>query len=285
MFKPPAIRNILIPTDFSREAEIAFAHALRLTLALKADLDVLHVEGEHTPPDWSLAPLVVGMLSRWEFLDPAAGRDDVAALGIRAHRSIARGVRPEVAILEEISRSHADLVVLATHGRVGLDRWRHPSVSEAVLRLRPVPVLLIPAGCLGFVDVATGDVNLKRVLVPIDHTPNPGPGFDAAVAILKALGSEDAQIATFHVGAGHPEVELLRPAPGWKIHHWNAEGGVVDSILDVATTWTANLIVAVSEGRRNFFDELLGSTVDRLVAASRTPVLVVPADWGSRDVA
>ena len=39
MFKPPAIRNILLPTDFSTESDIAFAHALRLTLALRAELD------------------------------------------------------------------------------------------------------------------------------------------------------------------------------------------------------------------------------------------------------
>lgn len=283
MYKPPTIHNILVPTDFSGESDIAFAHALRLTLAIKGELDLLHVEPHNDRSDWRWAPRVIETLVRWHYLDPAAETTDLAALGIRARKTLTSGTSADQAILAEIAASHADLLVLATHGRVGVERWLQPSVTEAVLRSRPIPVLLIPAGCKGFVDSETGEAVVQRVLVPINQTPNPAPGFDAAVQVLRAFGHESPEIATLHVGTGHPEAELLRPDPNWKIFHWNAGGGVVDGILYHASTWAPNLIVAVSEGRRNFLDELRGSTVERLVARAKTPVLIVPADWGTRD--
>lgn len=37
------------------------------------------------------------------------------------------------------------MVVIATHGRSGVERWRLGSVAERVVRHTPVPVLVIPA--------------------------------------------------------------------------------------------------------------------------------------------
>lgn len=283
MFQPPPIRNILVPTDFSDDAELAFAHALRLALALEAQLDILHVEPGNVESDWHWAPRVLDTLKRWGHREAEVSATGVAAYGIRVRRTMASGVAADAAILEEIAASHADLVVLATHGRAGLERWLQPSVSEAVLRRRPVPVLLIPAGSKGFVDLASGEASLHRVLVPIDETPNPAPAFDGAIAFLRGLAGGEAQLATLHVGTGNPHVDLLEAPPGWDVFHWNASGPVVDGILGVASTWHPDLIVAVTEGRRGFLDALRGSTVERLVAAAATPVLVVPADWGARD--
>jgi nucleotide-binding universal stress UspA family protein len=59
-------------------------------------------------------------------------------------------VDPEVSLdspLPAIARAveSADLVIMATHGRGGLDRLRHGSVAEGVVRQVPVPVLLVRA--------------------------------------------------------------------------------------------------------------------------------------------
>jgi nucleotide-binding universal stress UspA family protein len=50
----------------------------------------------------------------------------------------------------------ADLIILATHGRGGLDRLRHGSVAERVTREAQMPVLLVrPPSKLAAVDAAT----------------------------------------------------------------------------------------------------------------------------------
>ncbi len=275
------IRSILVPTDFSQPANVAFAHALRLALALKAELDIFHVEPHNDTTDWRWAPPVLETLIRWGFLEEGATEADLARLGIRARRTLSSGERPDEAILHEMASSHADLVVMASHGRSGIARWLQPSVSRPVALRAPVPVLLIPADSKGFVDEQTGYGTVSRVLLPVDVVPDPGPAFDAAGIFSRALPGDSTEFATFHVGLGHPALELMQVPAGARLHHWRAEGGVVESIATTAFTWSADLVIVVTEGRQNFLDALRGSTVERLMGATPKPLLIVPAGWGS----
>lgn len=275
----PRIRSILVPTDFSEEARVAFEHALRLSVAFKADLEIFHVEPKNWTADWHWAPKVVETLHRWGYLPADATEADLARLGIRVHRQMSSGDTADHAIMMEMANTHADLIVMATHGRHGVDRWIQPSVAAPVALKGAALVLLIPPGVKGFVDHDTGGGGLGRVLVPIDHRPHPAPAYDAAVLLTSHFPGEEVELATFHVGAQRPEVDLLRPGKGWKIYHWSSEGLVVSQIADTARAWQASLVVAVTEGRRNFLDAVRGSTVERLVDALTCPLLIVPADW------
>lgn len=61
-----------------------------------------------------------------------------------------RGGDARLQILEELREHPADLVVLGTHGRGGLDRLALGSVASAVARNAPCSVLLIsPDASLG----------------------------------------------------------------------------------------------------------------------------------------
>lgn len=53
------------------------------------------------------------------------------------------GAPPQV-ILEAAQNESADLIVMSTHGRSGLNRLLYGSVAEAVLRGTRIPVLLVP---------------------------------------------------------------------------------------------------------------------------------------------
>lgn len=47
-------------------------------------------------------------------------------------------------IIQYIEAHNIDLIVVGTHGRTGVDRYLLGSVSEKVVRLSPVPVLVVP---------------------------------------------------------------------------------------------------------------------------------------------
>lgn len=279
-----AFRSILLPTDFSDEAMVAFAHGLRLAVALKAELEILHVEPKNDQPDWRWGPRVLETLVRWGFLTANATEDDVARLGIRYRKVVSVGEKAEQAIVEEIVTSHADLVVMAAHGRSGVRRWLEPSVSAPVALRGAVPVLVIPHNKRGFVNVDTGETSLTRILIPVAEKPHPAPAFDGAALIAGALPAEVIYFASLHVGAGVVETDWLEPNPTWKTLSWNVDGGVVESVEDTARTWSADLIACVTEGRHGLLDALRGSTAERLLEHTPTAFLVVPHEWGTDQV-
>jgi nucleotide-binding universal stress UspA family protein len=67
----------------------------------------------------------------------------LAAAGLSVEVDFIEGGNVAAMILEAIEESGADLVVMSTHGRSGLDRWRFGSVAERVARHTSVPVVLI----------------------------------------------------------------------------------------------------------------------------------------------
>lgn len=57
---------------------------------------------------------------------------------------VASDGRASDAILDAIRTHHADLAVVSTHGRTGIERAAKGSIAETLVRLSPVPVLTLP---------------------------------------------------------------------------------------------------------------------------------------------
>jgi len=133
------IRTILHPTDFSERSAYALHLACALTRDYGARLVVLHV----APPPLIISaegalPLEPDTVARAEKeqLDSL----DVPDVGVRAERQFAEG-DPVTEILRVAGEIHADLIVMGTHGRTGLERLLLGSVAELVMRKAPCPVL------------------------------------------------------------------------------------------------------------------------------------------------
>jgi nucleotide-binding universal stress UspA family protein len=65
----------------------------------------------------------------------------LAARGVEASVEVWRGA-PFSAISE--TARDGDLIVMASHGRVGFRRWLLGSVAEKLVRSGPVPVMIVP---------------------------------------------------------------------------------------------------------------------------------------------
>ncbi len=143
--------RILVGVDGSETSDVALAEALRLAKEQHAKLRLVHVADimppaglESTHIDYDLFRDSALRAGR-EFMDHAqslARRADLeqdaesAVIEARAH-DISDG------IVGEAARWRADLVVMGTHGRGGLERLLLGSVAESVARHAPVPVLLV----------------------------------------------------------------------------------------------------------------------------------------------
>lgn len=88
------------------------------------------------------------------------------------------------AIVREADARRAGLIIMATHGRSGLDRWVHGSTALEVLRRAAMPVLLVRAAGPETLPEA-GDL---RVLVALDGSALAETALPPAMALLELLG-------------------------------------------------------------------------------------------------
>jgi nucleotide-binding universal stress UspA family protein len=274
------IRSVLHPTDFTIGGEPAFAHALKIALAGRTKLYVLHADGgdaDHV--DWSAFPGARRTLARWGALPEGSPTSDVKdKLGLHLAKISTREHDPVRAIARFVEEHGSDLMVLATHGRDGLPRWLHGSVAEAVARKTELATLFMPPEARGFVDPASGALEPLRVLLPIDHRPRPQAALRAAERLCRTLGASEALLQMVYVGApGDMPAIGLEPGSLFKPAQAARSGNVVDEILAAAAESQANLIVMATAGHQGFLDALRGSTTERVLRHAPCPVLAVPA--------
>ena len=139
--------KILHPTDFSACAEEAQVHAIRLARALGAELVLLHVLVE-TPlyGEGLVAMKQVRELyetqRKWAGETLEARAAEASAAGATTRWKLSVGV-PFEEIVRAAREEGADMIVMGTHGRRGLDRLLLGSVANRVIRLADCPVLTV----------------------------------------------------------------------------------------------------------------------------------------------
>src|SRR5437899_6904833 len=147
-----AMRSIVHPTDFSDMIAAAFSHALRMALAARSKLHLLHVS-QYDANEALAFPHAQRLLAQWGL----SHEDDppwtiASKLGIEVDNIRIKLQEPSQAIVDFLSEHGSDLVVLATHGRDGVAHWLHGSVAEAVFRRSAIPTPCIQPAARGLVD-------------------------------------------------------------------------------------------------------------------------------------
>ena len=269
----PFVKSIFHPSDFSKASELAFVHALAISLIRQTELVIMHA-GHGDKNDWQQFPAVRKTLERWQVL--AAGSSSTAVfekLSMRVKKVSARG-DPVRTSIEQIERQKPDLVVLATRGRYGLPLWLKPSVAQAIARRTSAMTLFVPRGCDGIVS-RDGVIRLRRILLPVDYQPDAREAVIYAARAAQAFGDEPVEIVLLNVnGSDFPKFD--RPeSNAWTWKELRRNGDVVSTILDAARA--ADLIVMATEGRHGVIDAMRGSVTEQVVRGAPCPVLAVPA--------
>lgn len=304
--------HVLCPIDFSPASLRALRYAAAFAVWYDARLEVLHVA---PAVDSGLVPT------------PADRREDdppyprsreaiVAAIEGAIGSAGAGGVNPTAVVLE--GRAHeriahraqaapADLIVMGTHGRSGVQRLLLGSVTETLMRTAPCPLLTVPPAAPA---VGAAALTLDRILCPIDHSPSSlaalqyaldlGKRTDSGVTVLYALEYMDPD--------DHLEVSPLDPCHGASVEsrrrhehlldhararlHAQLEAVAVSgspieavvvadraykAILRHAAESRADLIVMGAQGSGGLELLLYGSNTQHVVRAATCPVLTVRA--------
>lgn len=147
MTKSTVLHRILCPVDFSEGCLRAFEFALGLARQSGAVVEALHVLQlpMYALPDGAILSSPELALERsnqlQEQLDELLER--YVGAGVKLESRLTSGIT-HLDIVQRAKESHADMIVMSTHARSGLQRLLLGSVAERVLRTSPVPVCVVP---------------------------------------------------------------------------------------------------------------------------------------------
>jgi nucleotide-binding universal stress UspA family protein len=260
-------QTIVHPTDFSDASAHAFAHALRIVLTMRGTLYLVHVADSNSFDEGF--PHVRQALSLWNLMNEEESPSAVGKLRIKVSKVGVESETPLSGLSNFLDEHPTDLIVTATHGRDGIDRWLHGSIAEELSRQAKVSTLFIPPTARGFVDQDNGKLHLSRVLVPVDQSP-PADVLGLIRAFVQAMNGLDTTIELMHVGETEPQIIEDGAVVPVTLH----TGDPVNAILAAAEQ--VDLIAMPTKGHHGFLDALRGSTTERVVRHSPCPVLAVP---------
>lgn len=275
--EPIAPKLILVPTDFSAPSAQALRYGAAIAERFSAHLLVVYADPFVLPVDVTIA---VGTFSvpRQDLVD--AAREQLQTfVEANVPSTVPYDVRvvvglPVDSIVAQASETGADLIVMGTHGRTGLRRWILGSVSEAVMRLAPAPVIVVHESS-----------NVTSVAQRIVGCVMPSRESRAALRHAETFAGDTARFVLFGSpsNAGRPFtmdclhlLQVLTPAE--LLGHTSfklAQSVSSEDVLAEADADRADLIVLGIDKDRDFSDVLRGTMAERVVQHSACPVLTV----------
>jgi nucleotide-binding universal stress UspA family protein len=301
MSESQAHRTIMVGVDHSALAQIALESAVVFADAVRATRLHLVRVLEPFPVEWPVPRLTAPNLAvndLWGATLDAAKKDLDERVVPTGRLLVTREVRVGVPAQELVlaaSQAGADVIVVASHDRHGLNRFALGSVASTLLRTAHCPVLVVSKD-------RPGTKILKRIFAAVDLSPVSGKVIEHAMSIAaceRASLRVVSLLEPLKVPAGvkpevRDELQVLLPK-----HHRDklkmlieklrdprvevdleivSPAAVRETILKLAKTHDADLIAIGTSGHNAWHRLFLGSTATRVVSDAHCPVLVVPFD-------
>ena len=299
---PTRLKSLLATTDFSDASLAGVRCAVALAKELGTALTLLHV----VEPPSRIGGLEAVPLARTETEVAALARAQLDRLAahervgdVRLTASVRTG-KPYHEITAAAGDGAADLIVIATHGRTGLQRALLGSTAERVVRHAPCPVLTVPATAQpGKGAGQAAPFQIRRLVVPLDFSPLAQAALPWASFLAARFGAElillhvvekfpidyllgrevtADSLARLRVQGAARLKELaadLGKTTGLKVSAVVRDGTPFTEICAAGRELNADLIVLTTHGYTGLKQVWLGSTAERVVRHAPCSVLTV----------
>jgi nucleotide-binding universal stress UspA family protein len=294
--------RMLIPLDGSNVAEQVLPYARFVAKALTIPVELLGIVDPVPLADFSevwqgpdVDRLVAEeMTGTTRYLETTARSFE----GGQVKCSVLRGT-PEEVIIEQAAGDEKTLIVMATHGRSGIQRWLLGSVADKVLHGATNHLLLVRASDTGRTD---GEAILKTVIVPLDGSSLAEKALSCVEDLAKKMKLEIVLMRAYALPPAFSADEYgtytdelvtqleaeARDYLAEKVKEMKGKGfGNVSSVLNLgygaqdiialARKTPDNFIAMSTHGRSGMRRWMLGSVTERVVRHSGDPVLIIRA--------
>jgi len=268
------VNHVLMPVDLGHSSEAALRCAQTLVSALGAKLTLMYVNDALTLQSYD--EIYTG------YRELPEEQEDLMEDAVRqwAHPIIGRVPYDVIVVADDpvrgiataAARHEADLIIMGTHARHGLQRFFGGSLAEAVLHHTDRPVLTVPQ---------TAETRLADIVCPVNFTEVAQRAARAACCMSRAVGS---RLHMVHV-AGHSEPDLAQRLRSWtggilspecEVAEIIVRGGTAaERIVQYAGDVNADVIVLGAQRRRHGERAAVGTTTEAIMRISPTAVMSV----------
>lgn len=284
-------QSILVPVDGSPLAEAAVPYAVAIAERARSKVQFVFVYKDGFP----LEPIELARQYLLQLTAQARERlgDSVSSV------LLSGAVAPT--LVKQARKIGADLVVITTHGRGGLERAWLGSVTDQLIRRIGIPLFVVrPVAGL---PVPTFEP--REILVPLDGSPLAEAALPPAAALAQLWDAELALVQIVHplMAAADPAASAAQPydkelttiayesateyvkqaaeplrnsgvkATGFALI---ATDLAAHQLRELASPERVSMVAMATHGRGGVRRLLLGSVTDKLVRTAQVPVLVVP---------
>jgi nucleotide-binding universal stress UspA family protein len=287
-----ALRTILVPLDGSTRAECALPLAERLASALGSRLLLVRV----IEPSTHISDLA-GEIPPWQASQELSEFEDEAtqeylarvSATVRSHgieQVVIRAVRgqPASVLLALLSSGQANLVVMASHGRGGVQRALFGSVATRLIRHGNVPIVIVRPG-----GNELRYLSLTRALVPLDGSTVAeralgmarllaGPllrHITLARVVNPELPASESESAQSYLAVTCASLTAAVSEHVCVVDNVLLVGDETEQILEQSRA-DYDIIILCTHGRGGPQRWLLGSVAESVVHGARIPTLLLP---------
>ncbi|MGB7566829.1 MAG: universal stress protein [Chitinivibrionales bacterium] len=262
--------KVIHPVHECANASIPFVHALKLALASHGELEIVDFRG-HDEDDLG----VRAFLEKWRLLPQGSHRGDVQKIGLKVTKVMKHG-NEKKELSKKMEEKNFDIIVLGTKSQSPILHLFGPDIIEYLAAHFRKTTLYVPDAARPFVDPETGEILLRKILLPIASSPSPDRAFSFLHRLLKIFPGSSPRITGLHCGNSFPFISASF-LEGLSWDQTLSSKPAAMEIVDTARQQNIDLIIMATKGPDTFAKKILGSMTEQVVRSAPCPVLSVPA--------
>lgn len=295
--------KILVPVDFSEYSEYALTYANAFVQKFGGTIDCIHVVDMGFMNDGAVDGVYVSSADlhrstegikaeAQKHLDHFVKKEHLLGTEITPHLASGHAAEEITTLADDIG---SDIIIMATHGRSGLDHLVFGSTCDKVVRTSSIPVLAIKHPEHEALN-DDGSLKIASILCPIDFSEFSHSAVPIAAMIAGGLGAKLTLAHVVDARFDYPEwtaqvainnsQELAKSAEeNLKAAAADIDGVDTDVFVTIGVPHRAlnekikegnfDLVVMPTHGRKGIAHALLGSVSEKMVRTSACPVLTV----------
>ncbi|NNC85588.1 MAG: universal stress protein [Bacteroidia bacterium] len=273
------MKNILVPTDFSKTAQVSTEYAAHLAKSLNAKITLYHAF--HVPAPVTGVPAIVVSPEEME----AENMERLQAIASDLNTKLGTHINIECkskigfaveSITEESKSSDYSLIVMGIDGSSAIAEVLIGSSTTAVMRYSKIPLLAVPAGST-YKDI--NHITFAWDLHDISHPENLNALFDIGRAHKSSMDivhivekgkkdDVDVQKETEHIKQFAKDYDFTFSV--------NESEDVVDGLNECVDKFGSDLIALIPQ-KHSFFERLINEPSSKKMAFhTHVPLLTIP---------